>query len=81
MVDSVQRLDFRAMNCGMTACLVTSDVQAARERLEAVRDWMFEVEAHLSRFLPQNELRVCENTLLQQAVPRKSVVYFSCEEE
>lgn len=49
-------LAFRAMSCDMGAWVVSTDQRAARARLEAVRELMNQVEAHLSRFRVDSEL-------------------------
>ncbi len=70
MNDTRQRyhLRFHAMNCEMAAWVIAEDEQAARAQLAAVRDFVQEVEARLSRFNPDSELSRL-NASPGQAVP------------
>ena len=52
----LHHLAFRAMNCDMAAWVVADDPQEAKEHLSAVRDFMHQFEARLSRFRPESEL-------------------------
>lgn len=52
----VFHLHFRAMSCEMAAWVIAADARIARAHLEATREFIETVEAHLSRFRPESEL-------------------------
>lgn len=52
----LHHLAFRAMNCDMAAWVMADGPHEAREHLSAVKDFMQQLEARLSRFHPESEL-------------------------